>query len=129
MTKQKISLIICFMENNMVTKKTNSTINFIDEKRILNGLTPLVRAELLKEYKTPNDLLRYLESFEDENDLLKFYLQICDNGVVEDFEKLDTALNYHFSDSTYYRALIKACLKDNIIKESDIIYEVKEKEV
>lgn len=113
----------------MVTKKTNSTINFIDEKRILNGLTPLVRAELLKEYKTPNDLLRYLESFEDENDLLKFYLQICDNGVVEDFEKLDTALNYHFSDSKYYRALIKACLKDNIIKESDIIYEVKEKEV
>lgn len=107
----------------MADKKTNSTIEYIDEKRLLNGLPPRIRGSLLTSFKSPKELSDKLGECESEKDLMNFYLQVCDNGTAEDIEMLDKALDFEFSNAKYYRALVEVCLEEKYITTDDVIYE------
>lgn len=106
-----------------MANKTNETIEYIDERRLLNGLSPVMREPVLAPYKTASELSEALKSFETEKDLDLLFLHVCENGTVEDFEKLKDAVDFDFGEAKNYRALVTVCIEQKFIERKEATFE------
>ena len=105
------------------TTKTNDTIDYINEKRLLKGLGPVMREPVFAPYKDGHEVEKMLEQFETEKDLDLLFLHVCENGTVEDFKKLEVAVDADFGDARMYRALVAVCLEEKYIKPEELDFE------
>lgn len=104
--------------------RTNETIDFINERRLLNGLGPVMREPVLTPYKTKEQVMEMLNSFETEKDLNLLFLHVCENGTVEDFEKLKDALDFDFGQAKFYRGLVTVCIEEKYINANETTFEI-----
>lgn len=103
--------------------ETNATIDYINEKRLLKGLGPVMREPVLAPYKNGAAVKEMLTQIDNEKDLNLLFLHVCENGTVEDFKKLEAATEADFGDANMYRGLVAVCIEENYIKPEELIYE------
>lgn len=104
-----------------------NTITYIDEKRLLNGLSPVERHPMLSKYKSPKQLIKELKP-QSEKNIFLFLLNVCENGTLEDLEFLNNVAReykktYDFKDPAVYRVIVQTCIEENYISENGTIYE------
>lgn len=108
----------------------DTTIEYINERRLLNGLGPVSRHPILPKNKTADELKDYLNDIPTEKELNLTLLRICEEGTLEDMKRISEVAkmlynkNLDFTQAVTYRALVSVCIEEKYIKSNEVIYEV-----